>query len=124
MRRDGGSGPYQHVERIGGQDGVTHPQDLPLVLVEDVCRKAPVCPENLSSHGRPQTMILFGHVSYGVSSSVHNDVSVCLLESKKDIHHSHVSYFRTSGHTFQDTGPRAHTRARALPEGQRSHAWV
>ena len=66
-------------------------QDLLLMFVEDMTGKAAVGLGHLSHQHAAHAMILLGHVSNCFSSAVHNDVSVCLLEPEKDVHHLDLS---------------------------------
>ena len=59
--------------------------------LEDVCGERSVRLEDLSRHRASHSMILLRDVSQSLSTAIHNDVLVRLLESDDDVHHLYLS---------------------------------
>jgi hypothetical protein len=52
-----------------------------------MCGEWSMCPECLSTQRLSKAAIMLGHVSHVISMRIHNDVSICLLEAKENVHH-------------------------------------
>lgn len=68
-----------------------YPQNFPLMLIEYVCSETSMRFEHLSGHGAAKSVLLLSQVANVVPLSIHDDVSVCLLEAHEYVHHLQLS---------------------------------
>jgi hypothetical protein len=71
----------------------TYPQNLFLLSVKDVCCEGSVSSEPLSAYCFPEPAVMFCHVSHMVTLRVHDNISICLLKAKEQVHHLNLSLY-------------------------------
>ena len=64
--------------------------------VEDVRSKRSMCAEPLPAHGLCDTSIMLSHIPNVVAMRIEDDISICLFEAQKDVHHLDLSLYHDS----------------------------
>lgn len=65
--------------------------------IEDMCCERSVGAEPLSAHGFGNASIMFSHVANMVAVRIKNDISVCLFETKENVHHLNLPLHHNAG---------------------------